>query len=192
MTSVRSHRVEAGRDQPAPPPIDGALRGSLAHCRRITRRRARNFYYGLMLMPEPKRSAMYAVYAFMRACDDLADGAENGESRLERIEQFRRRMDQTLDCDRNGSLPAGPIWPAFRYVTAQFPIDRAHLNGMLDGQRCDLMKNRYDSFEELYRYCFNVASVVGLVCVSVWGHDDSADLWHMAEERGIALQHNHL
>ena len=66
------------------------------------------------------------VYAFMRACDDLADGAENGESRLERIEQFRRRMDQALDCDRNGPLPAGPIWPAFRYVTAQFPIDRAH------------------------------------------------------------------
>ena len=192
MTSVQSHHAEADRENPVPPlPADDVLRDSLKHCRRITRRQAGNFYYGLRLMPEPKRSAMYAIYAFLRTCDDLADDtfdAGDEASKLERIEQFRHRMNQVLDCGHGGRLPMDPIWPALRYVTAQFPIDRAHLHDMLDGQRCDLMKNRYQTFNELYGYCFKVASVVGLVCVNVWGHDGSADLLHMAEERGIAFQ----
>ncbi len=182
------HSIEAGSAGAQPTrATDERLAASFDHCRRVSRRRARNFYYGMKLTPEPKRSAMYAIYAFMRACDDLADDAALGNdaaARLQRIESFRAQM---LDA-MQGRLPDGPIWPAFRHVMARFPIDAAHLHAMLDGQACDLRKHRYADFAELRDYCFKVASVVGLVCVSVWSHDGHSDNLQMAEDRGVALQ----
>ena len=61
------------------------------------------------------------------------------------------------------------MWPAFRHVLRTYAIDPADLHAMLDGQRCDLVKTRYETFEELYDYCYKVASVVGLVCIRIWG-----------------------
>lgn len=163
----------------------------MAHCHDVAKTRARNFYYGMKLTPEPKRSCLYAIYAFMRACDDLADGEDLTEplpplETQQQIEGFRRRMDAVLD----GSEPPAeePFWLAFKHVCEQFPIERPHLHAMLDGQIADLFKNRYASFDELYKYCYNVASVVGLVCVAVWGYDNDRSTLQLAEYRGIALQ----
>ncbi|MAE66532.1 MAG: farnesyl-diphosphate farnesyltransferase [Phycisphaeraceae bacterium] len=169
---------------------------SMAHCRDVTRRRARNFYYGLKLTPEPKRSALYAIYAFMRACDDLADevdievpGAAN--EAIERIERFRARMVEAVDRGPEATLPGGPVWPAFQQVVHRYDVDPAHLHAMLDGQCDDMVRRRYADFEQLRDYCYKVASVVGLMCIDVWGWQDEKDAAvgrEKAADRGIALQ----
>lgn len=183
-----------------PPLTNPALAQSMTYCREITRTCARNFYYGLKLLPEPKRSALCAIYAFMRACDDLADeypsSPESTEQyQLDLIEQFRETTVKCLDSD---TLPIAigsrDMWPAFWYTVHQFPIKPAHLHAMLDGQRMDVLSKQYKTFDDLYQYCYNVASVVGLVCVSVWGIvyqstvSDMQTVNKLAEHRGIALQ----
>jgi phytoene synthase len=187
-----SHRPTAVA-QTSDLPLTEPQRLSYAYCHELTRRRARNFYYGLKLTPEPKRSALYAIYAFMRACDDLADAADTTDAAdrsasLQRIESFRQTMQQLLDAPDDAPLPDGEVWPAFRHVMRTYPIEHAHLHLMLDGQLCDIQKNRYATFDDLYDYCFKVASVVGLVCVAVWGHDNHPDLPKLAEHRGLAFQ----
>ena len=194
----------AGREVASPD-----LAASFAHCHAVTRQQAKNFYYGLRLTPEPKRSALYAVYAFMRACDDLVDqpvDREGGESqaethdatdaadaaevaevaiRRERVEAFRAELQRVLD---GGPTPAGPMWPAFAHVVHTYGVRGEHLHAMLDGQLADLEPTTYQTFDELYDYCYKVASVVGLVCVSVWGDDGDPAVPKLAEHRGIALQ----
>jgi len=186
---------------------ESLLAASFGHCHRVARERARNFYYGLKLTPEPKRSAVYAIYAFMRYCDDLADGDEQdlpadllagidvtnvgddeASQRRVRIEAFRAAMQRVIDAPHDAPLPQGPVWPAFAHVMRTYPIDPAHLHGMLDGQLQDLERFDYANFDELYAYCFRVASTVGLVCVAVWGHDGDASVAKLAEQRGIAFQ----
>ncbi len=174
-----------------PKPVsDVDLSAAMDYCRDITRTRARNFYYGLKLTPEPKRSALYAVYAFMRYCDDLADDAvEQGDAQagIERIESFRQQMQSVLD---GGPIPndESMLWQALAHVMRTYPIDPAHLHAMLDGQHADMIKHRYDTFVELDHYCYNVAGTVGLVCISVWGHDGDSEIESIARSRGLALQ----
>lgn len=177
-------------------------RDSLAYCHKITRKRARNFYYGLKLTPEPKRSAGYALYAFMRACDDMADDpgaidpSENQADKTRyltgRIETFRQQMQSVLDNSKNGAsqsdYPPGKFWPAFAYVQKTYQLKPEHLHAMLDGQQQDLVQNRYETFDQLYDYCYKVASVVGLTCIDIWGHDGASQVRQLAEHRGIALQ----
>ena len=207
MTLSRGHAEGAVGDR------DAAL--SMAFCHKVTRARAKNFYYGMKLTSEPKRSALYAIYAFMRACDDLVDepvGQDEGAggdatgspSVVEtehaavidpavgraRIDRFRAAMQRVID----GHVVDDPrpavesVWPAFRHVMRTYDIDPAHLHAMLDGQAADLVKSTYDTFDELYEYCFRVASTVGLVCISVWGYEGGEATRKIAEERGIALQ----
>lgn len=155
------------------------------HCRSITRRRARNFYYGLKLLPEPRRSAMYTVYAWMRKADDIAD--EPGIAREQRkanLAAFRDATDQALAGNPPGD---DPMWAGLAYVVQQFPVDPAHLHAMLDGQRDDLHDREFDTFKALWNYCYNVASTVGLICVEIWGYSDPAAR-ALAVKRGIAFQ----
>ncbi|MCC6579347.1 MAG: phytoene/squalene synthase family protein [Phycisphaeraceae bacterium] len=209
-TETRRRDAETQAEaMPAPIPddrvrMDRAARRSLSYCRKLVRKRARNFYYGMKLTPEPKRSALYAIYAFMRACDDLADQPAAQTSRQESpylnmanisrriavLEGFRERMTQVI---RTGVLPemdepAKPIWPAFNHVMRAYPIDPDHLHAMLDGQRRDLLTQKFQTFDELYDYCYKVAGVVGLVCISVWGTSGDPAATKLAEYRGIAFQ----
>lgn len=191
------HRPPEPEPQVGAPPADAAVLASLDYCHRVTRAKAKNFYYGLKLTPEPRRGAGYAIYAFMRACDDLVDApldepgsagstaAVPPEVGIERVEFFRRQMENVL---RGQPLPPEPFWPAFRYVVQTYGLDPTHLHEMLDGQRADMVKTRYDSFEELYDYCYKVASVVGLVCIRLWGAGNVATAQKLAEYRGIAFQ----
>ncbi len=175
-------------------PSDHATLQSIAHAHAVARRYARNFYYGLKLTPEPKRSAVYAIYAFMRACDDLVDlpaGSTDPREGHRRIHGFRQQMQQVIE---GGPWPDEPpqrsIWPAFAWVMRSFPVEPRHLHDMLDGQQCDLAHHRYATFEQLYAYCYKVASVVGLTCVRIWGSTDERadDVNQLAEYRGVAFQ----
>ncbi|MFW6060980.1 MAG: phytoene/squalene synthase family protein [Phycisphaeraceae bacterium] len=184
---------EGGVGRPAAQPVsDAALRASFRHCHAVTRRRARNFYYGLKLTPQPKRSALYAIYAFMRACDDLADGdgAEQQPVReqLAQLEGFRQTMMDAAEWAEGERFPEGRIWPAFHHVVHRYQLNMRHLHAMLDGQRDDVMRREYETFDELYDYCYKVASTVGLVCLSIWGHDGDPQAKKLAEYRGVAFQ----
>jgi phytoene synthase len=176
---VRQHDATA-----TPAVLSASVRHSFAYCRKVTRQRAGNFYYGLRLTPEPKRSAVYAIYAFMRACDDLADDGD-GPDRARHIEQFRETMAGVLDGQKQSDHS---LWPAFRYVMRTYPIRLDYLHAMLDGQLADLTQHAYRSFDQLYDYCYHVASVVGLTCLAIWGHDGSPGALRKAELRGVALQ----
>jgi phytoene synthase len=173
--------------------MDKKTRQSVRYCQKVTQTQARNFYYGLKLTPASRRPALYAIYAFMRQCDDLVDGLTETPDvdvvqGVARVEEFRQRMQQLMDDPAAADQePEQSVWPAFAYVVKNFPINADHLHGMLDGQRMDLVQRKYNTFEDLYQYCYNVAGVVGLVCVSVWGATDAA-AWKLAEYRGIALQ----
>lgn len=165
--------------------VSSNLAPSFDHCRQVAKERARNFYYGMRLTPEPKRSAMYAIYAWMRLADDLADEADECADKRARLEDFRA---QTVAAVSGEALPDGPIWPAVRAVTERHAIPVDYLHAMIDGQVQDMRQTRYATFDDLYQYCYRVASVVGLTCLAVWGYTGGADTRQLAEWRGIAFQ----
>lgn len=166
--------------------MDEQLQRSYTFCRDLTRREARNFYYGMKLTPEPKRSAMYAVYAWMRTADDLADDAHDPG----KVEAFAAMTDRALAGDTvdGGDTLHAAMWPAVCETFARYPIKPDHLHAMIAGQRSDLAEQHIETFDDLRRYCYRVASVVGLICVSIWGHDGDEGVEQWAEQRGIAFQ----
>lgn len=155
------------------------------YCRRITRRRARNFYYGLKLAPEPQRSALFSIYAWMRRADDLVDGADDDTNGpLRNIEAFRCATDAALA----GQIVDGdPLWVALADTATGFNVDREALYAMLDGQIDDLIGRRYQTFDQVREYCYRVASAVGLICIEIWGYRDPVAR-KLAVDRGIAFQ----
>lgn len=157
----------------------------LEYCRDITRRRARNFYYGLKLLPEPRRSALYAMYAWMRKADDLVDNDDlKPDEKRQQIADFRRDTEAAMRGDQPND---DPVWPAITFVTQRFALEPAHLHAMLDGQLEDVSDRSFTTFDELREYCYKVASTVGLVCIEIWGYDDPAAR-ELAIDRGIAFQ----
>lgn len=157
-----------------------ALAESYAYCESVARARAKNFYYSFRVLPERKRLAMCAVYAFMRECDDLSD--EAGATR-ERLAEWRTELDAGV----NGRAGAHPVWPAFLDVMRSFEIPARYAHEMIDGVSSDLEPRRMETFEELYRYCYLVASVAGLTTIHIFGFTDArAPL--LAERCGIAFQ----
>jgi phytoene synthase len=149
-------------------------------CRRLARSRAKNFYYAFLLLSKEQRNAICAVYAFMRECDDLSD--EPGAQRSA-LEQWRKELDAALD----GSFGEHPCWPALRDAVDRFHIPHQYLHEMIDGVSSDLDPRRIETFDELYRYCYLVASVVGLTIIHIFGFD-SPEALPLAEKCGIAFQ----
>jgi len=156
------------------------LAASYAFCRQIARIRARNFYYSFLLLSTEQRDAMCAIYAFMRYCDDISEA--EGASRAS-IDHWR----QDLDCALAGRLPDNPLWPAFIDTLARYKIPHGYFHEMIDGVSGDLEPRQIRTFDELYRYCYQVASVVGLTIIHIFGFEDPEAL-KLAEQCGIAFQ----
>jgi phytoene synthase len=171
----------------AVPPVlaHNSVAESYRYCREIARKRAKNFYYSFLLLEKPQRDAMCAVYAFMRHCDDLSDEpAEADKRRLgARIAQWRAELDRAL----SGSTADSPIWPAFRDTVERYCIPRRFFYEMIEGVASDIEPREIRNFDELYAYCYKVASVVGLVIIHIFGFDNPAALL-LAEKSGIAFQ----
>lgn len=157
-----------------------SLEQSYEYCVGIARKRAKNFYYSFLVLPKSKRLAMCAVYAFMRECDDRSDEAGATETALV---DWREQMDQAL----NGDSLAHPLWPAFADTVNRFCIPRVYLYDMIDGVTGDLSFTQPKNFDELYRYCYRVAGVVGLTITHIFGFEKPETL-AMAEKCGIAFQ----
>ncbi len=166
---------------------DTSLTEAFEHCRQITRTQARNFYCGLKLTPEPKRSALYVIYAWMRRADDLVDDVKGGEDEevlRERVDHFRAATDAALD---GTPVDDDPVWVSLHDVVRRFELPRHHFYDMIAGQLDDLRIHQYDSFKQLGDYCYRVASTVGLICISIWGYTDEA-AHELAIQRGMAFQ----
>ncbi len=166
------------------------LARAYALCRKIAKREAKNFYYAFVALPLERRNAICAIYAFMRQADDLAD-----DESLPR-EERRLRLDAWLAAWRQaaaGAATSDPVFLAVRDATARFAIPLQLLDELVDGVAMDLdhastgAPDTYATFADLYRYCYLVASVVGLVCIRIFGYSgDRAE--KLAEETGIAFQ----
>jgi phytoene synthase len=157
-----------------------AIEQSYRYCRSVARSRARNFYYAFLLLGGQQRKAMCALYAFMRYCDDLSD--EPGASRAA-IEKWRAEMEEALE----GRFSGHPVWPAFHHTVRRFGIPHQYFREMIEGVSSDLEPRRFATFDELYRYCYQVASVVGLASIHIFGFDTRSAL-PLAEKCGIAFQ----
>jgi 15-cis-phytoene synthase len=157
-----------------------AIERSFTYCRQIARSRAKNFYYSFLLLTPQQRRAMCAIYAFMRYCDDLSDEPGANAAAMER---WRAEMEEALD----GRFSEHPVWPAFHYTVRRFGMPRQYFRDMIDGVASDLVPRRMETFDELYRYCYQVASVVGLTTVHIFGFDTPSAL-PLAEKCGVAFQ----
>lgn len=157
-----------------------SLEQSHAYCERVSRERAKNFYYSFLLLPRPKRQAMCAIYAFMRECDDRSDGPG---AALEKVAEWRAALDSALA----GELPDHAVWPAFVDTARRYKIPARYFHEMIDGVSSDFEKKTISTFDELYRYCYLVASIVGLTIIRVFEFDDPKALL-LAEKCGVAFQ----
>ena len=158
-----------------------ATRQSYAWCERLARQAAGNFYHAFRLLPPEKRRAMCALYAFFRITDDLSDGPGSVEDKRLPLRDWREALRASLQGEYRH-----PLYPALHDTVRRFGVPVRHLEEVIDGVCMDLDVSCYASFDELYRYCYLVASAVGLSCIHVWGFRGSAE--KPAEAAGIALQ----
>jgi phytoene synthase len=153
------------------------------YCQALTKREAKNFYYGFMLLPSVRRRAIYAAYAFARQCDDIVDeGLPENEARA-KLEAHREALDRCLQ-----GRPDGPVFTALGDAVTTFGIPHKYFHNLIDGMEMDFTAHRYDTFDELRRYCYLVASTVGLVSVEIFGYRGGDAARRHAEDLGIALQ----
>ena len=165
-------------------------------CRHIARSAAKNFYYGFVVLPRRKRNALSAVYAYMRRCDDIADdNTLSPDDRRNKLAEWLDKVHRAL-----ASQPTDdPVLLALADAQRRYQISLGLLDQLAYGTAADLDRDtpqsdpnapltpRYQTFEELRQYCYGVASVVGLVCIRIFGYRDPA-AEPLAERCGLAFQ----
>ena len=162
-----------------------SIEESYRHCRNVARKRAKNFYYSFLLLEKPQRDAMCAVYAFMRQCDDLSDEPVSTDKL--KLQQSIRLWRLQLDRALQGDVIDDPIWPAFHDTVRRYAIPHRFFHEMIDGITSDIEPQRMQTFDDLYRYCYHVASVVGLTVIHIFGFQSVRALL-LAEKCGVAFQ----
>ncbi len=172
------------------------LRAAYSVCRHIARSAAKNFYYGFLALPSGKRNALSAVYAFMRRADDISDDPSIlAEQRREKLEAWMAAFRRVVDGERTDD----PVLFALADSQKRFSIPLELLEKLVRGTEMDVPQAsaksapaevpqlQYETFAQLYDYCYHVASVVGLVCIRIFGYRD-ARAEKLAEETGVAFQ----
>ena len=166
------------------------IHNAYAACRTIARREAKNFYYAFVALPPARRNAICSIYAFMRRADDLSDDESLP------VDERSRQLNAWLAAwhtAAEGAETSDPVFVAVRDAIRRFTIPLALLDELVAGTTMDLVRasagrpDTYATFADLYRYCYLVASVVGLVCIRIFGYSDPA-AEKLAEETGIAFQ----
>ena len=155
---------------------------------RLTRKSRSNFYYAFLTLPRRRRDALYAVYAFCRTVDDIADlGDERGIDRAAQRTELERWRRDVARCYEPGGRPEHPIAAGLARAVSEFAIPREALLAIIDGVEMDLDQVRYETAEDLYPYCYRVASAVGLCCIEIFGYTDPRAREY-AVNLGTALQ----
>jgi len=160
------------------------LEESFEHCRCVARNRARNFYYAFLLLPPDQKLAMCAVYSFMRHADDIGDRIGTPvSSRVIAISNWKDDLEGAL----KGHYGGNPVLPALHDTVQRYSIPREYFFDLIEGVKSDLSPRQPSSFDDLYSYCYRVASVVGMTCVHIWGYN-SPEALRLAEKCGVAFQ----
>jgi phytoene synthase len=174
------------------------LRAAYGVCRHIARSAAKNFYYGFLALPLRKRNALSAVYAFMRHADDISDDPSiPAEQRREKLGQWMDGLRRVVAGERTDD----PVLFALADSQKRFNIPLELLEKLVHGTAMDVTaavadrsraegaapQLQYETFDQLYDYCYHVASVVGLVCIRIFGYRDPR-AEKLAEETGVAFQ----
>jgi len=169
------------------------LRAAYGVCRHIARSAAKNFYYGFLVLPARKRNALSAVYAFMRQADDISDDPSiPADQRREKLAAWMQGLRRVVTGERTDD----PVFMALADTQKNFNIPIELLEKLVRGTAMDLpdlaacekgIRLHYDTFEQLYDYCYHVAAVVGLVCIRIFGYRDPR-AEKLAEQTGVAFQ----
>jgi phytoene synthase len=166
--------------------MGATLLQSYRYCAGLSRREARNFYYSFLLLPPARRRSMCALYAFMRHTDDLADEPGTLIQKRTALTTWQSEFHGAL---QNTSATAWPGLPAIADTVRRHGIPTQHLDEVITGVSMDLEPRPYATFDDLYRYCYHVASAVGLCCLHIWGYrSENGRAEKLAEACGIALQ----
>ncbi len=155
---------------------------ALTHCRDILNQSGSSFATAFRVLPPLPRDAMTAFYAYCRLVDDAVDDAPDEDEAARQVQTWREHLHRL----RLGQ-PDHPVTIALDEMMTQVPIRHEHLDLILDGVEMDLRQDRYETYEDLYQYCYRVASAVGLVVVSILGELDD-DTERYAELTGQAVQ----
>ena len=161
------------------------LEDSYRYCASITRAAAKNFYYTFWLLPLAKRRAIYAVYTFSRRVDDIVDNAAAKDDATE-CETGLRRMKSILNP---GPLADDPLAPALQDTLQRYRIPAIYFDELIEGMKMDLVRKRYQNFDDLRLYCYRAASTIGLISIQIFGHDGEASAVEKpAIDMGLAMQ----
>ncbi len=133
---------------------------------------------------------MYAIYAWMRKIDDIVDAPDDATAKYHKLAEFEQKTLAILQPNLNeNQLPTKEkFWLAFRQTVLDFGIPLQYFEDMIKGQYQDIHHQFCQTFNELYDYCYRVASTVGLICITIWGYDHSEKARELAISRGIAFQ----
>ncbi|MCY4113893.1 MAG: presqualene diphosphate synthase HpnD [Chloroflexi bacterium] len=151
-------------------------------CEQITRSRAANFYWGIRLLPPPKRRALSAVYAFARQIDDIGDGCLPPPAKATALAEARQRLEST------GNGAVDPVMTALRHAADRFPVPLDAFGDLIDGVEMDVRGDTYETFDDLVVYCRRVAGSIGRLSLGVFESRDMARAEPLADELGVALQ----
>jgi phytoene synthase len=149
---------------------------------RLTRKSRSNFFYAFLCLPRRQREAIFAVYAFCRIVDDAVDLGRDREAQQRVLQQWREEIARVY-----GGTPEHPAAQRLQDAIKIFPIPRDALLEVIAGVEMDLERSTHETFEELYPYCYRVASAVGLCCIEIFGYEDPRAREY-AVNLGIALQ----
>ena len=161
-----------------------ALLESYAYARRITRARAKNFYYTFLFLPPERRRSIFAVYAFSRRADDAVDAVEEESVSPETA---RRELNALHAMVGPAPPPDDPLTPAVQDTIHRFRIPEEPFQELLRGMEMDLETRSYATFEELHAYCYRAASVIGLISIEIFGYEREAAR-EPAVDLGLAMQ----
>jgi phytoene synthase len=162
-------------------------------CRLVTRREAKNFYYAFLTLPAAQRRAIYVAYAFCRHCDDCVDTQHTVSEKLVLLSALRGKLEQTYRghpppvSSTDGRESQRSLFIALADVAQRYDISQDYFQEVVSGVESDLTKHRFEDFGELRRYCYQVASVVGLICLQIFGYKDASARAH-AIDLGLAMQ----
>ena len=153
-----------------------------AYCTALTKSSGSNFYYSFLFLPKARRTAMYTVYAFCKAVDSAVDEPPAGSQPQEELVRWRAELDAVYH-----GTPTWPITISLAHHVKQLSIPKVYFEELIKGVEMDLHNNRYVTFNELSSYCYRVASVVGLICLHIFGAT-SARAQDYAVDLGMAFQ----
>jgi len=159
-----------------------SLEEAYAYCTDLTRSRARNFYYAFITLPKEKRKAIYAAYAFCRLSDDYSDEEIPIDEKAALLSGLHEQLDEAFE----GRAESG-VFVALLDASQRYGIPKDYFHEIINGVEMDLVNSRYGNFEDLYQYCYRVASVVGLVCIEIFEYTDPKAREY-ATDMGIAMQ----